>query len=161
MYLKEFEIRWSDVDANRHLANSAYVNFMSHTRMAFLQQLGFDQKTFAELQIGPVVFHEHIYYFKEVFPGKPVKVSLEVMGMSEDGKFFEFQHNFYDYKGRNVARCEMMGAWISLQTRKLISLPANLLTTFQAVEKPTDFKVLSKEDTRKFAKVPKDLIPQP
>ena len=41
MYLKEFEIRWSDIDANRHLANSAYLNFMSHTRMAFLMELGF------------------------------------------------------------------------------------------------------------------------
>jgi len=28
MYLKDFEIRWSDVDANRHLANSAYINFI-------------------------------------------------------------------------------------------------------------------------------------
>lgn len=157
MYLKEFEVRWSDVDANRHLANSAYVNFMSHTRMAFLQKLGFDQKTFAEHQIGPVVFHEHIYYFKEVFPGRPVKVSLEVVGMSEDGKFFEFHHNFYDAKGRNVAHCEMMGAWISLQSRGLIGLPDEFLKTFNAVEKSEDFRLLTKEDTRRFAKVPKDL----
>lgn len=157
MYLKEFEIRWSDVDANRHLANSAYVNFMSHTRMAFLQELGFDQKTFAENQIGPIVFHEHLYYFKEVFPGRPVKVSLEVVGMSEDGKFFEFHHNFYDAKGRNVAHCEMMGAWISLQTRKLIGLPGSLLETFQGVEKSEKFRLLSKEDTRRFAKMPNDI----
>jgi len=157
MYLKEFEIRWSDVDANRHLANSAYVNFMSHTRMAFLQQLGFDQKTFAENQIGPVVFHEHLYYFKEVFPGRPIRVSLEVAGMSEDGKFFEFHHNFYDSEGKNVAHCEMMGAWISLQTRGLISLPEELLKIFNTVERPEGFRILTKEDTRKFAKVPKDL----
>ncbi len=157
MYLKEFEIRWSDVDANRHLANSAYLNFMSHTRMAFLFQLGFDQKVLAENQIGPVVFHEHMYYFKEIFPGKPIRVSLEVVGMSEDGKFFEFHHNFYDYKGRNVAHCEMMGAWISLQSRKLIGLPDHLLKTFKAVEKPETFRLLTKEDTRRFAKVPKDL----
>jgi len=35
MYFKEFDIRWSDIDANRHLANSAYTNFMSHTRMGW------------------------------------------------------------------------------------------------------------------------------
>ncbi len=40
MYLKEFEIRWSDVDANRHLANSAYLNYMSHARMSFLMEIG-------------------------------------------------------------------------------------------------------------------------
>ena len=41
MYKKQFEIRWSDLDANGHLANSAYTNFMSHTRMAFFSEFGF------------------------------------------------------------------------------------------------------------------------
>lgn len=158
MYLKDFEVRWSDIDANRHLANSAYINFMSHTRMSFLWELGFNHKTMAENQIGPVVFYEHMYYFKEVFPGKPIKVSLEVTGLSEDGKFFEFHHNFYDSNGKNVAHCEMMGAWISLKTRSLIGLNDTMLAAFNSVDKPKGFKVLTKEDTRRFAKVPqKDL----
>jgi acyl-CoA thioester hydrolase len=157
MFLKEFEVRWSDVDANGHLANSAYTNFMSHARMAYLLQLGFDPKIMAKNKIGPVVFYEHMYYFKEVFLGKPVKVSLEVVGLSEDGCFFEFHHNFYDDKGKNVAHCEMMGAWISLETRKLTSLAGELLERFMQEEKPGNFRVLTKEDTRKFAKRPKDL----
>jgi len=157
MYLKDFEIRWSDIDANRHLANSAYLNFMSHTRMAFLMQLGFDQKTLAQHEIGPVVFYEHMYYFKEAFPGRPIKVSMEVMGMSEDAKFFEFHHNFYDYKGRNFAHCEMMGAWMDLKTRNLTGLTNEFLKSFSGVEKGEGFRVLTKEDTRKFTKVPKDL----
>ncbi len=158
MYLKDFEVRWSDVDANRHLANSAYINFMGHTRMAFLMELGFDHKLMAENKIGPIVFHEHMYYFKEVFPGKPVKVSLEVMGMSNDGCFFEFHHNFYDSKGKNVAHCEMIGAWMSLESRQLTRLSQELLEYFQHVEKPEGFRILTKEDTRKFAKRPKDLV---
>ncbi|WP_276168921.1 acyl-CoA thioesterase [Zobellia alginiliquefaciens] len=158
MYLKEFEIRWSDVDANRHLANSAYLNFMSHTRMSFLSEIGFGHKTLLEKEIGPVVFYEHMYYFKEAFPGRPVKVSMEVMGMSEDGQFFEFHHNFYDYKGRNFAHCEMMGAWIDLKARKLTGLPNDLLAKFNVIEKPEGYRVLSKEDTRKYARTPKDLV---
>ena len=158
MYLKEFEIRWSDVDANRHLANSAYLNFMSHTRMAFLMGLGFTHKTMEEHRIGPVVFYEHMYYFKEAFPGRPVKVSMEVVGMSEDGKFFEFHHSFYDYKGRNFAQCEMMGAWVNLKTRALTGLSEDFLNAFSAIEKPENFRILTKEDTRKFAKQPKDLV---
>ncbi|SDD66530.1 acyl-CoA thioester hydrolase [Pricia antarctica] len=157
MYLKDFEIRWSDIDANRHLANSAYLNFMSHTRMAFLMEIGFNQKTLAANQIGPVVFYEHIYYFKEVFPGKPIRVSMEITGMSEDAQFFEFLHNFYDYKGNNFAHCEMMGSWMDLKTRKLTGLTNDLLSAFSGVEKAEGFRVLTKEDTRKFAKVPKDL----
>ncbi len=158
MYLKEFEIRWSDIDANRHLANSAYLNFMSHTRMSFLIELGFNQKALAAHQLGPVVFYEHIYYFKEVFPGRPVKVSMEIMGMSEDGKFFEFHHNLYDHKGNNFAHCEMMGAWMNLETRSLTGLTNEFLSSFSGAEKAEGFRVLTKEDTRKFTKVPKHLV---
>lgn len=157
MYLKEFEIRWNDLDANRHLANKAYIEFAAHTRMSFLMAHGFDQKSLAKYQIGPVVFYEHIYYFKEVFPGKPVKVSLELSGLSENGTFFEFKHNYYDQNGQNFAHCEMMGAWIDLTSRKLIPLPEELMHYFDKVNKAEDFKWLSKEDTRKHQKAPKHL----
>lgn len=158
MYLKEFEIRWSDVDANRHLANTAYINYMSHTRMAALIEMGFDHKTLSFHEIGPVVFNEHIYYFQEVFPGKPIRVSVEIMGLSEDAQFFEFHHNFYNHKGENFAHGEMMGAWMDLKTRKLTGLTDVFLKRFQDVEKGEGFRVLTKEDTRKFTKKPKNLV---
>lgn len=157
MYLKEFEIRWSDVDANRHLANSAYLNFMSHTRMSLLTEIGFGHRAMVAREIGPVIFYEHLYYFKEVFPGKPISVSLEVSGMSEDGSFFEFVHKFFDSEGKNFARCEMMGAWIDLQQRKITSLPEDLLENFSRAPRTSHFKFLTKEDTRKFSKSPQDM----
>ncbi|MDT0676443.1 acyl-CoA thioesterase [Autumnicola musiva] len=159
MYTKEFEIRWSDIDANRHLANTAYVNFMSHTRMSFLMENGFGQKELARQNSGPVVFYEHIYYYKEVFAGMPVKVSLQLKGVSEDGMYFEFAHEFYDHKGRNFASCEMMGAWIDLKERKLTALPEELFEHLKDLQHTEDFKVLTKENTRKFGKKPKDIDP--
>lgn len=157
MYFKEFEIRWSDVDANRHLANSAYVNFMGHTRMAFLMEMGFDQKTLSKYNMGPVAFYEHIYYFKEVFLGQQITVSIEIMGLSEDGKFFEFHHDFYDAKGENFAHGEMMGSWIDLKTRKLTGLDAIFLKRFEDIQKANEYRILTKEDTRRFIKTPKHL----
>ena len=157
MFIREFEIRWNDIDANRHLANKAYIEYAAHTRMAFLLQQGFDSTLLGKYNIGPVVFYEHIYYFKEVFYGKPIKVSLELSGMSKDGMFFEFKHNYYDYKGRNFAHCEMMGAWLDLKTRKLIPLPDEMKEFMNKVERPDDFRTLTKEDTRRFIKTPVDL----
>ena len=159
MYTKKFEIRWSDIDANRHLSNSAYVNFMSHTRMGFLIENGFGQQELAKLNIGPVVFYEHIYYFQELFAGNPVTVSLQLKGISEDGMFFEFLHNFYDPRGKNCARCEMLGSWIDLKTRKLTILPEKFLKNLDNLERTEDFKILTKEDTRKHGALPKDLPP--
>ncbi len=160
MYTKEFEVRWSDVDANRHLRNSAYIDFMSHTRMSFFLEKGFGQVQLAKMNLGPVALHEHMYYFKEVFPGKPVRVSLQLKGISEDGMFFEFLHNFYDTDGRNLARCEMLGAWIDLSTRKLTQLPEDLFHFLEGLDHTHDFRILTKEDTRKYGQTPVDLALQ-
>ncbi|NER14430.1 thioesterase [Leptobacterium flavescens] len=157
MYLKDFEIRWNDLDANRHLANASYLSFAAHTRMSFLTECGFDQKLLVTHNIGPVVFYEHMYYFREVFMGQPIKVSLELVGLSEDGMFFEFRHNYYDRKGRNFGHCEILGGWIDLESRKLIPLPQEIAHFFDKIERPDDFKVLTREDTRKYAKKPVDL----
>jgi len=157
MYKKQFEIRWSDVDANRHLANSAYVNFMSHTRVAFFDEFNFSLQTLLKNNISPVIFYEHIFYFKEAFLGTPITVSLEVSGLSEDGMFFKIEHNFYNHKGENLANCEVLGAWIDLKSRALTGLPTELLSVMDAFPKTKNFKVLTKEDTRKFGKKPVNL----
>jgi len=157
MYKKQFEIRWSDVDANGHMANSAYTNFMSHARMTFLGEQGFSMPEIMKHSIGPVVFYEHMYYFKESFLGMPITVTIEVSGLSEDGMFFRFEHNFYNHKGENLAHCEMLGAWMHLKTRRLTPLPEALLVSMQEFPKSESFKTLTKEDTRKHGVRPKDL----
>ena len=157
MYLKDFEIRWNDMDANRHLANSAYVNYMSHTRMAFLTDQGLGLPILAKHQMGPVVFDEHIFYFKEAFMGDTVRVSFQLGGMSEDGMFFRFLHNFYNSQGKNLAFCEIQGGWIDLNTRKLRGLPEELLPLMEKAPKSDDFKVLTKEDMRRQGRRPMDL----
>ncbi|MDP5082587.1 MAG: acyl-CoA thioesterase [Winogradskyella sp.] len=155
MYQKQFEIRWSDIDANNHLANSAYTNFMSHTRMAFFAAYGFSMPEIKKHNIGPVVFYEHMYYFKESFLGTPITVTIEVSGLSDDGMLFMFEHNFYNHKGENLAYCEMQGAWIDLKERKLIGLPNSLLELIEKLPKSESFKNLTKADTRKYGVTPK------
>ncbi|WP_026754217.1 thioesterase family protein [Sediminibacter sp. Hel_I_10] len=157
MYKKDFEIRWSDVDANGHLANSAYLNFMSHTRVGFLNENGFSMKSLIKHGVGPVVFSEEIYYFKESFLEQKLSVTLEVSGLSEDGMFFKFEHNFYNENGKHLATCDIFGAWINLKTRSLTELPEDLKAKMQTFPKSEHFKTLTKEDTRKSGKKPKNL----
>jgi len=71
--------------------------------------------------------------------------------------YFEFQHNFYDSEGNNMARCNMMGGWIDLQTRKLRDLPETLFSALNHLDKTEDFKILTKDDTRKYQQFPKSL----
>ncbi len=157
MFTKEFEIRWNDLDANMHLANSAYVNFMSHTRMAFFEEHGFSLNEIAKHNLAPIVFYEHIYYFKEAHIGDPVTVGLEITGLSDDGMFFSIDHNFYDAKGKNIAHSEMLGAWMDFKSRKLTCLNPELMNKANLFPKSKDFKILTKADTRKYQKRPVDL----
>ncbi|MDC0637777.1 MAG: acyl-CoA thioesterase [Flavobacteriaceae bacterium] len=157
MYTKKFEMRWSDIDSNLHLRNSAYVDYMSHTRMSYFAQKGISQAKLSELSLGPVVLHEHIHYFKEALAGGPVTVSLALTGHSKDGVFFSFVHNFYDDKGRNIARCRMLGAWIDLKSRKLTPPMAEMWSFLAEIPKAENFKELTKEDLRTFGEYPEDL----
>ena len=157
MYKKQFEIRWSDMDANGHLANSAYTNFMSHARMSFFGAQGFSMPEIRKHNVGPVVFYEQMYYFKESFIGDPITVTIEVSGLSKDGMLFMFAHNFYNSKGENLAYCEMQGGWIDLKARKLTGLPKPMLALAQKFPKSSDFKTLTKADTRKHGIVPKPI----
>lgn len=154
MFTKEFDVRWSDLDANRHMANSAYQNFMSHVRMAFLIEHGFGQQQMAAYNMGPVIFSEQIFYFKEIHQGTPITVTCEVTGLSDDGSFFRFKHDFYDAKGNNMARGLMAGAWMHLESRKIESLPAELCELIQIISKSADFKTLTKDDMRAHSQVP-------
>ena len=157
MYIKEFEVRWNDIDANRHLSNSAFISFMSHTRHGFMYENGFEQADLVRKNICSVVFFEHMFYFKEAFLGESIRVSLQLKGISEGGMYFQYLHNFYNEQGVNIARCEMMGGWINLSERKLRNLPEDLLKSLSSLSKTDDFKILTKEDTRKFGQVPQHL----
>lgn len=157
MYTKEFEIRWSDVDANGHLANSAYVNYMSHTRVGFLKESGLSIKQLVDHGIGPIIFSEQIYYFKESFLGETIDVGLLVSGLSENGMFFKFEHNFYNKEGKHLATCDVIGSWIDLKKRKLTTLPKEFHDKLMSSKKSENFKYLTKEDMRSSGRKPQDL----
>lgn len=159
MQTRKIEIRWTDLDPNRHVSNSKLIDFMSHTRMAFLEDRGFGQKDLEEHQLGPIVFHEHVYYFREALPGAPLYVSLELKGMSDEGSFFEFEQNIYDKRGKNLVGYEMIGGWMDLKTRKITSLSPQIIKKFDVFERSQDFRRLTKADTRSKTQKPNDVDP--
>lgn len=148
-FVKTFEIRWNDLDANRHVANTSFVALMTETRMAFLLANGFGQEELARYNIGPVIFTEEIHYLREVHPNEKVHVDMELAGLSEDGQFFRFSQRLYNSKGKMSAYFEVTGAWFDLGTRKLTPPPAELMDKIDHVPKSPDFRVLSSADTRK------------
>ncbi|MCA6379821.1 MAG: thioesterase family protein [Cytophagales bacterium] len=64
--MKNFEIpiqvRWSDIDQNRHLRHSAYYDYGATTRIACFSQQGLTNLKFEELRIGPILFREEAIF---------------------------------------------------------------------------------------------------
>ncbi len=63
---QQIVVRWQDIDANRHLRNTAYSEFATDTRFRYVAALGYTQERFEALRFGPVILREDIRYRREV-----------------------------------------------------------------------------------------------
>lgn len=160
MYLKSYEIRWNDLDANGHLGNSSYIEYMSHTRMSFFTENGFDLHFMKSYGLGPIVINEQIHYFKEYLTQDRVYVGLEVSGMTDDGQFVTIEHNFYNELGRHMAQAEMLFSFINLNTRKLGVIPEEVSSKIKNFPKSKHFKFFTREDIRTSGKRPVNINPE-
>ncbi|MCP4204821.1 MAG: acyl-CoA thioesterase [bacterium] len=59
-FAQTFHVRWADLDPNRHMRNTAYLDYATEVRFAYLAENGFPQARFAEDNFGPVIFREEI-----------------------------------------------------------------------------------------------------
>lgn len=154
MFVKNFDIRWSDLDANRHLANSAYANLLSETRMSFLRAHGFTQNEFAAQDFGPVIFSEEFYYVKEILPSETVHVTLELLANTPDYRFIKFAQCLFNEDKKLSLYAENLIGWMSLKSRKLIIPPPALIEMTINLAKADNYQELPADFTLKNPKIP-------
>lgn len=159
IFFEKFHVRWSDLDANMHLANAAYMNFCSQTRMSFLNQHHIGMKELAKWNMGPVVLQENFNFYKEFFGNQTVYVSLQLIGASEDGNIFQIKHVLYNDKGEACAQAEIFGVWIDLKLRKRTLPTEELIAAFNQV-KDNSLKILTSEDIKNLTEKPSSVHPE-
>ncbi len=142
IFQQRFSVRWSDLDANRHVRNTIFSEFSTHTRFRLLEANGFSQERFEELRFGPVMFREEIHYRRELLFGEEVSVSAQAAGLSEDGSHWRVHQEVKRADGKTAAVLRIDGAWIHLDTRKLIAPPAELFELLHNLRRTDDFEVL-------------------
>lgn len=138
---EHFAVRWSDLDANRHVRNTVFSEFATHTRFRLLEAHGFDQARFAQLRFGPVMLREEIRYRRELAFGDEVVVNVLFAGLSEDGSQWRVQQEVAR-AGKQAAVLTIDGAWIHLDSRKLVAPPPQLLQLLQGLPRAGSFEVL-------------------
>jgi acyl-CoA thioester hydrolase len=138
---EHFAVRWSDLDANRHVRNTVFSEFATHTRFRLLESHGFDQASFERLRFGPVMLREEIRYRRELAFGEQVVVHVMIAGLSDDGSQWRVQQEVAR-AGKQAAVLTIDGAWIHLDERKLIAPPEGLLSILRALPRIDGFEVL-------------------
>lgn len=159
-YFAQTTVRWSDLDANAHMANSKYMDFTSFARIEFLRKLGITLKDFDRLKFGPAVLREEISFFKEAHEGQEIMISVRISGNSENGEIFEFEHDLYDKAtGAHIAYSRVFGVWFSTETRKKSPPPKEIQDKLESALDRDTLKILSLKDLKALPVLPKNIDP--
>ena len=151
---RKYFASWTDLDPNWHVANHAYIKYAADTRVSFFSELKLDRDKFNNLNIGPVLFYEHMHYYKEIMMGVEFSINVEIDGYSVDGRFFSLFQNFYDMSGIHLAHLDLAFGIMDTKLRKLISMPNESFEIFKEGPKSNTFSIITKEDLRKHGKFP-------
>lgn len=138
-YAKTFLAGWATMDANGHMANTAYLNLAADARVAFFAEHGFAPVEFRRLGIGPVIRKDEVEYFREIALHETVTVTYALLAMSDDGSRFTVENEIWTESGERAALIRSMGGWLDLRTRKLVAPPAELLAAFSRIPRTDGF----------------------
>lgn len=137
-----FEVRWADLDGNRHVRNTAFSEYATHTRFRLLASHGFDQARLESLRFGPVMMREEVRYRREVLFGDTLVVNFRCAGLSPDSSQWRVHQEVLRSDGREAAVLTIQGGWIDLDSRKPIVPPAELASVLQTLPRTRGYEDL-------------------
>jgi acyl-CoA thioester hydrolase len=138
----QFEVRWADLDGNRHVRNTAFSEYATHTRFRLLAAHGFDQARLEALRFGPVMMREEIRYRREVRFGDAVVVTVRCAGLSADGSHWRVHQDVLRPDGKEAVALTIQGGWMDLDARKLVVPPPELAAVLESLPRTRDYETL-------------------
>ena len=145
---KQVKFRWSDLDPNRHVRNSAYTDAFVEMRMTMFKKAGYTIDTLGKLQLGPVALNEHTYYLKEILGAQTVSVDICLAGHSEDQRYWRFAQHMYNEEGVLCAYHEFAFGVMDLVKRKIVTPPKEMLEAFFHLTRTEQFEIFEKSTLR-------------
>ena len=139
---KTYHVSWAHLDANGHMANTAYLDIAVDARFMYFAQSGLPPSEFARLRIGPVVRRDEVDYFRELHLLQPVRVDFRLAGISADASRFRIVNEIRREDGVVAARVTSQGGWFDLAARKLVAPPEKLADALRALDRTENFESL-------------------
>lgn len=136
---KIIEVKWADVDQNRHVRHSAYYDYGAFVRIRFISESGFDAHKLSDLKIGPILFKEECSFIKEIHPDDILRVNVLNGETSEDGARWTLHHELFNQHNNKVAHITAIGAWMDTEKRRLTTPPQKLADAFNSLQSGEDY----------------------
>ncbi len=118
-FILPIQIRWSDIDQNRHLRHSAYYDYGATARIALFSETGLTNSKLEELHIGPILFREEALFRREIKFEDKISIDTELIKALPDFSRWSIRHRLYKEDQTLAATLNLDGAWIDIVKRKL------------------------------------------
>ncbi len=138
-----YVVRWSDIDANRHVRYSAYIDAVHELRYRFFEEHGLPPESFDNLGVSPVYTSLTANFYREVRLGETLTVTFLLSGLSPSGMRWKVQHDFLKANRKKAVTIFLEGTMLNLATRQPAVPTPEILAVFQQIPRSTDFEELS------------------
>ena len=141
-FIKEVQLRWSDLDPNFHLRHSIYYDWGAFCRIEFLNQYGLNGVMMQKLGFGPILFREECVFRKEIRQGDKITIDLSLFKAKRNFARWSIHHVITKNEDVVSAILTVDGAWINTIERKLAIPPAEVEKVFSQMPVDENFQWL-------------------
>jgi Predicted thioesterase len=139
-FIKDIQVRWSDLDPNFHVRHSAYYDWGAFCRIEFLNAYGLTSDVMIELQFGPILFREECIFRREIRMEDKISINLQLLKSRKDFSRWSIRHEIMKGDGQLAAQLTVDGAWINIVQRKLATPPEKVVEVFDQMPKAEGFE---------------------
>jgi acyl-CoA thioester hydrolase len=145
-FIKNIEVRWSDLDPNFHMRHSVYYDYGASVRIDFLQENGFNLHQMQERAIGLVIFREECVFKKEITINDNISLDFQLIRATPDYSRWSIRHTVFKNRDTVAAIISLDGAWIHLVKRKLAVPPEEAARVFDMIPRAENFEWIAKNN---------------
>jgi acyl-CoA thioester hydrolase len=133
VFEKTIQVRWADVDQNRHVRHSVYYDYGAFIRMRLIHAAGYSAAALTDKAVGPILFEEKCSFIREILLEDSIRINVLKENVNADASRWTLHHELFNQHDQKVAHITAVGAWLDLGKRKLTVPPAELGEAFNAL----------------------------
>lgn len=141
-FVMENAVGWFDLDSNRHMKNTAYMEKAIECRMRFFLTHGFSPDEFGRRGVAFVVVADETRYARELFLGERMRVELFCSGINAKGTRFQVVNRIFTEDGTLAYEIRSMLVWFDANARKSCPPPPELAALIDALARTDDYRAL-------------------